>query len=258
MKYHILIRKIFNKWMKLRLRPISVYCLHHVCEQYDAESMYSCDWIALDDFKEKINVLCNQGYQFISLTDAYNHLNKDYFRLRKYAVLTFDDGYKSLMEVLPWLEKQRIPATLFINGKYLDGISFRENQKEQYLTYDELFTLTSPLIEIGNHGWEHIAATEMNEKLLKESLHKNIEVLCSHPRYIPFWAYTYGASTPQSDNILKNNQLVPVKVSGAKNNVYTGKIEREPLFYIDEYIKNVVLCRNIGVCKQCIYKFQQI
>ena len=134
--------KICRKWMKICLQPIRVFCLHHVCKQFDADTMYPCDWMALDEFKQKIIDLQKQGYQFISQTEAYEHLKKDRFRRKKYAVLTFDDGYKSLLEVLPWLEEQQIPATLFINGKYLDGKSYRENSKEQYLTYDELFSLS--------------------------------------------------------------------------------------------------------------------
>ena len=180
--------------MKLRLEPIRVFCLHHVCEQFDADAMYACDWMALDEFKQKINILRDDGYQFISITDAYEQLKKDRFRRKKYAVLTFDDGYKSLNEVLPWLEEEQIPATLFINGKYLDGTSYRETPKEQYLTYDELFSLTNPLIEIGHHGWEHTVATEMTEEELIDSLQKNIEILSSHPRYIPFWAYDLKVS----------------------------------------------------------------
>ena len=156
-----IMHKLCRKWMKLRLRPIRVFCLHHVCEQFDADAMYACDWVAMDEFKQKIIALRNKGYQFISLTDAYEHLKKDWFRRKKYAVLTFDDGYKSLKEVLPWLEEQKIPATLFINGKYLDSKSYRETPKEQYLTYDELFALTSPLIEIGHHGWEHKSVKEI-------------------------------------------------------------------------------------------------
>lgn len=168
-----LLYKLQRKWMKLRLQPIRVFCLHHVCEQVDTDTMYACDWMALDAFKKKINELRNQGYQFISLTDAYEHLQKDWFRRKKYAVLTFDDGYKSLTEVLPWLE-EKIPATLFINGKYLDARSYRDNPKERYLTYDELFSLTSSLIEGSHHGWEHVAATEMSEAELIDSMQKNV------------------------------------------------------------------------------------
>ena len=219
--------KIKRKWMKIRLQPIRVFCLHHVCEHLDADAMYACDWIALDEFKRKINALQDQGYEFISLTEAYEHLQNDYIRRKKYAVLTIDDGYKSLLEVLPWLEKQQLPATLFINGKYLDGKSYREKPKEQYLTYDELFALTSPLIEIGHHGWEHKSVNDMSEAELIESMQKNIEILSSHPRYIPFWAYTYGIHDKNSDVIIKHTNLIPILVTGSKNYQWKGNIDRE-------------------------------
>ena len=226
MTLSVFIHKVLRKWMKLRLEPIRVFCLHHVCEQFDSDAMYSCDWMALDDFKQKINVLRSQGYQFISLMAAYEHLKNDWFRRKKYAVLTFDDGYKSLKEVLPWLEEQQIPATLFINGKYLDGTSYRETPKEQYLTHDELFALTSPLIEIGHHGWEHKSVKEIPEELIN-SMHKNIEILSSHPRYVPFWAYTYGIHDKNSDIIIKHTNLIPILVTGSKNYRWKGNIDRE-------------------------------
>lgn len=224
-----LFSKISRWFIKLRLQPIRVFCLHHVCEHFDADAMYACDWMALNEFKLKIKELRNQGYQFISLTSAYEHLKKDWFRRKKYAVLTFDDGYKSLLEILPWLEEQQIPVTLFINGKYLDGKSYRETPEEQYLTYDKLFTLISPLIEVGHHGWEHKSVKEITEEELIDSLQKNIEVLSAHPRYIPFWAYTYGIHNNSSDFILSHNGLVLVKVVGDKNYKWMGAFSRELL-----------------------------
>lgn len=221
--YHMIRRK----WLKLRLQPIRVFCLHHVCEQFDAEAMYPCDWMALDEFKQKIIALRRQGYQFISLTDAYEYLKKDWFRRQKYAVLTFDDGYKSLKEVLPWLEEQKIPATLFINGKYLNGKSYRETPKEQYLTYDELFSLTNSLIEIAHHGWEHTAADEMNNEELYLSLSNNEKILSNHPRYIPFWAYTWGRHNKQNDEYLLSKGIIPVLIEGNKNYKWIGSIHRE-------------------------------
>lgn len=55
-----LLYKLQHKRMKLRLQPIRVFCLHHVCEQFDAEAMYPCDWMALDEFKKKIIALRSQ------------------------------------------------------------------------------------------------------------------------------------------------------------------------------------------------------
>lgn len=224
-----LLHKFYRKLLRLRLEPIRIFCLHHVCEQFDVETMYPCDWMALSEFKQKIKDLHNQGYQFISLMDAYNYLKTDLCRRKKFAVLTFDDGYKSLLEMLPWLKEQNIPITLFINGKYLDGKSFRDTPKEQYLTYDELFALNTPLIEIGHHGWEHTDVTKITEEDLRESLQKNIEILSSHPRYIPFWAYTWGHHTDVSDCYLKQKNIIPLIITGGKNYKFKDYIDRELL-----------------------------
>ena len=223
------LQKIWKKLLHLRLRPIRVFCLHHVCASYDASYMYKCDWMQIDEFRRTVHNMQNKGVVFISLTDAYHHICNDWIRRERYAVLTFDDGYASLKEILPWLEEQHIPVTLFINGKYLDGKSYRDNPKEQYLTNDELFRLTSPLIEIGSHGWEHIDACHMSILTFKESVVKNIELLQAHPRYIPFYAYTYGNHMLQEDVFLKSKYLVPVFVSGEKNYNNFNYIDRELL-----------------------------
>lgn len=203
--------------MHLRLQPIRVYCLHHVCAEFDAESMNVGDWTQIDEFKDKVQAMRQKGVEFISLSKAYTHIVHDVFRTRKYAVLTFDDGYASLKEVLPWLQEQHIPATLFINGKYLDGKSYRKNPKEQYLTKDELFAMTSPLIEIGSHGWEHKDATMMSLEDFKTYIDTNLELLQNHPCFAPFHAYTYGFHNNDEDDYLQKKKLSSVLVDGQYN-----------------------------------------
>ena len=144
--------------MHLRLQPIRVYCLHHVCTSYDAETMYEGDWMALNLFQAKIKKMQQSGVEFLSLSEAYKHLRHDYFRRKKYAVLTFDDGYASLKEVLPWLNAQHIPVTLFVNPDYACGKAYRENAKESYLTLKEL---SDAQVEMGMHGLQHVDATKM-------------------------------------------------------------------------------------------------
>ena len=213
----------------MRLQPIRVFCLHHVCETYDESYMYYDDWMQIDKFKAKVLSMQQDGVEFISLKKAYNKIINDKFRNRKYAVLTFDDGYASLKEILPWLEKQKIPATLFINGKYLDGKSYRKNPNEKYLTNEELFSLTSPLIEIGSHGWKHNRATEMTAGEFVESVKRNIGLLSGHPNYIPFWAYTYGSHSNNTDDYLHRQGLVPIYIDGVKNYNEIKVIHRELL-----------------------------
>lgn len=219
--------KIKRKWTKIRLQPIRVFCFHHVCETYDADVMNACDWIALDEFKIKVQTLQQNGVEFISLSKAHKHITRDKIRCKKYAVLTFDDGYASMKEILPWLFENNIPVTLFVNGKYLDGQSYRNTNKEQYLTKEELFALTTPLVEIGSHGWEHVNANEMTVAEFASSVQQNIELLSAHPRYIPFHAYTYGGHNHKVDTELYEAHIIPVLVDGMKNYNKTNCIHRE-------------------------------
>ena len=221
--------KIKRICLKLRLQPIRVYCMHHVCDKFDAESMNKGDWMQIDEFKNKVFSMQEGGVEFISLTEAYKHICNDWFRYKKFAVLTFDDGYATLKEVLPWLSDMQISVTLFINGKYLDGKSYRKNPKEQYLTKREIFALTSPLIEIGSHGWEHKRVTEMTAEEFVESVKRNVGLLAEHPNFVPFWAYTYGAHSDKTDDYLYHQGLVPIYIDGMKNYNEIKVVHRELL-----------------------------
>lgn len=224
---HDLCNRIRRRLLKLRMQPIRVFCLHHVCGRFDAESMNKGDWMQIDEFKSKVQKMQQDGVEFISLMKAYSKISKDKWRNKKYAVLTFDDGYASLQEILPWLEKQQIPATLFINGKYLDGKSYRNSPNEKYLTKEELFALTSPFIEIGSHGWEHTDASRMSADEFKRSVQQNIDLLQTHPCYIPFHAYTWGRHTSNSDAYLLSQGIKPVNMDGVKNYNDSKIIHRE-------------------------------
>lgn len=219
--------KICRRWVKFRLQPIRVVCLHHVCSEFDAGYMHSGDWMQIDEFKNKVSAMQEGGVEFISLTEAYKHICNDWFRYKKYAVLTFDDGYATVKELLPWLEEQRIPATLFINGKYLDGESYRNNPNEKYLNKEELFALTSPLIEIGSHGWEHADASKMSDDMFKLNIEQNIQLLHTHPRYVPFHAYTWGRHTSKTNACLLSHGIKPVYIDGAMNFCDSKVIHRE-------------------------------
>lgn len=244
-RYMILdwLHKIQRKWIKLRLQPIRVYCLHHVSDEYNPLTMWECDWTQTELFKRNILRLKSQ-YTFIPLAEAYEKMQQDVFRFRKYAVLTADDGYKSLLSVLPWLEEQQIPITLFINTKYLNGKSWSEINEEQamrakpdvdmledvcpdlYMSKEELFSLTSSLITVGMHGHEHLDGTEQSVDEFKQNIEQCRDILIDHPRYVPFFAYTWGRYNKETNGVLKEMGLVPVLVNGTKNYTYEGYIDR--------------------------------
>ena len=123
--------------LRLRLQPIRVFCFHQVSDEFEPNTMKPCDWMRTEAFKDTILKL-RRDYAFISLQEATKHLKHDSFRRKRYAVLTADDGWASMKNILPWLAEQGIPLTLFLNPSYLDGKHFREKTTEKYMTINEI------------------------------------------------------------------------------------------------------------------------
>lgn len=236
------LNKIKKRWLHLRMQPIRVFCLHQVSDSFNPRTMWKCDWTQTDVFKSKIEQYSKE-YTFISMSEAYHKLKNDTFRSSKYAVLTFDDGMKCLENILPWLHDKNIPITLFLSANYLDGKSYYRGYNpywaEQglpipavpatdiYMTQEQVDQLQSLLIEIAIHGWEHVSVPDMQEDEFERQTKLAVDKLETHPRYIPFYAYTYGRYNKESVAYLNQNKLIPVLCDGQKNYKFDGFIHRE-------------------------------
>lgn len=182
-------------------------------------------------------------YSFISLTEAQQKLAKDFIRTSKYAVLTFDDGYRSSLPILKWLDSIHIPYTLFLNGKYLDGESCSPHLFEKasriwpniteielaeglYLTSKDLLCLTG--LQVGSHGYDHLDATSLDLNVFADSIKCNFKLLIqqSHST-IPFHAYTWGSHNAETDEVLSRIGVIPVLLDGGKNYEDSSVIHRE-------------------------------
>ena len=223
-------RKITKRLDKLCCQPIEVFVFHAVSDHFDPNLNKEVDWSSTADFQKRIQSF-KQQYTFIPLEQAYRHLRKDCIRGRKLAVLTCDDGFASILHILTFLEKEQVPVTLFINPKYLDGKSHRTGYAPapQYITHEQLFALTSPMINIGMHGYEHLDATKQTPEEFTDSVDKCINLLSSHPRYIPFFAYTWGNCNGTTDQILTQRHIIPVLCDNAENYRYRHGISRKPI-----------------------------
>ena len=183
------------------------------------------------EFKKRIMNQQADGYTFISLPEAYKKMRRDIFRCRKYAVLTADDGWASMQNILPWLNEQQIPITLFINPEYLDGQHYRKMRTERYLTEKEVRQLHElyPLVTIGSHGWVHKDATKLTDTEFIENVRLAEEYLLAIPNRIPFYAFTYGRCTKSSLDAVASFNITPLLVRGGKNYSDIGYIDREVL-----------------------------
>lgn len=224
----IIFNRLKLKWKHVLFSPIRVFVFHQVSEQFDEQSMWACDWTEINQFKEHIRLLQNE-YTFISLHEAYFRLQNDWSCKNKFAVLTADDGWRSILNVLPWLCEQQIPITLFLNPRYLDGIHKQERETEKLLSLNDISNILDsyPNVSIASHGWNHKSCKEMSDEEFEEDVIRSNDALSSFKRFIPFYAFTFGKYNDSQLDILQKHQLIPVLVDGMKNHKGTKVIHRE-------------------------------
>lgn len=215
--------------MKWRLEPVRVFCFHQVSDEFEECTMERADWLQTDVFKQRIEDMRREGYTIISLPEAHAKLKKDWLRRKKYAVLTADDGWASLRNILPWLSEQQIPVTLFLNPAYLDGNHYRERETERYLTTAEVKKLQEqyPLVTVGSHGWEHLNAKMQTAEEFGTSIEMAEEYLRSLSNHIAYHAYTWGRHNERTNGILTEMGITPVYMDGEKNYNDSTVIHRE-------------------------------
>jgi len=78
--------------------------------------------ISKDNFFQQLKTL-SKKYTFLPITEFLNEKTK--LNRHKISAITFDDGYKNILEVAsPVLELLNLPFTIFFNTKLLDGTYF--------------------------------------------------------------------------------------------------------------------------------------
>ncbi len=238
-----ILKKIKKRIDRFVYKPIPVFVFHQVGSEFNPEIDRKCDWNEIGQFKRNIESL-RRKYTFLSLSDAFDELKTKHFRSKRYAVLTADDAYLSVTSVIPFIEENGIPLTIFVNPKYLDGKSysklneetFREATKydgelpsdvvaKMYITEEQLFELPSN-VSIAMHGYEHDDATLMAKEEFEVNLRKCQEVLGHHPNYIPFYAFTWGRANAMNIEVLGKENVVPVMCDDNVNFGGEGRIGR--------------------------------
>lgn len=224
-------------------KPIPVFVFHQVGSEFNPEIDRKCDWNEIGQFEKNIEHLMRK-YTFISLKEASDELKTRHFRNRRCAVLTADDAYQSVMDVIPFLHGNNIPLTIFVNPKYLDGKSYSKLNEEtyrdaakcdveipeevvskMYISEQQLFELPSN-VSVAMHGFEHNDSTMMSRDEFETNLHRCQKALGSHPNYVPFYAFTWGRANKMNLEVLENENVVPVMCDDGVNFGGEGRISR--------------------------------
>jgi peptidoglycan/xylan/chitin deacetylase (PgdA/CDA1 family) len=152
-------------------------------------------------FAGYLGYLRQEGWQVIDLPGLLRGLEEPESLPERAALLTFDDGYRSVRDVaLPWLLEFGYPAVLFVPTDFIGGCNAFDagNEPEEAICgWDELRDLQRRGVSVQSHGASHrpfsqLAPVEQEEELvrsktvLEAGLGKPVEV----------FAFPYGDGGP--------------------------------------------------------------
>ncbi len=120
----------------------------------------------------------------------------------KYFSLTFDDGFQNLLEnVIPFLEKEKLPATIFIPTNYIGKVPewefgneiYDKDKSEFIMTEEQIKNLNKNLFSIGSHTCSHPHLSKLEEKEIEKELRESKNILESIVGYeIEMLSFPHG------------------------------------------------------------------
>lgn len=179
--------------------------------------------IEVDEFERIIKWLQRRSYVFISLEQLLKWYSNDFSHRKKLCYISFDDGKRSNLELLPICEKYNVPITVFVSTSALHSGNFwweyvyaKYGKFEEFKSYDyekfkaELDTLrkeiklertaltidelksfgSNSLVTIASHSVSHPILTKLPSSLLEIELYdakKELEELLN----VNIFAFSY-------------------------------------------------------------------
>jgi peptidoglycan/xylan/chitin deacetylase (PgdA/CDA1 family) len=164
----------FNWWRKkLSGTPILMY--HQVGPPRPGSALNA--WrVREEDFAWQLDSLVRRGYRGAALNELFEGPAGG----RRLAVLTFDDGYRGVLErALPVLLARGFSATVFVVADKLGGTNDwdAETPGEALLSADEVRELHGRGLEIGSHAATHRALSRLSDGELSREVAGSRETL---------------------------------------------------------------------------------
>ena len=173
-----------------RLLAVPILLYHNI----DGKGPFS---VSLKKLREHFSVIRSQGFAVITLSDLIERMEKGEPYDHPVAVITFDDGYKSMYEkLLPLIKEFGYPVTLFV---YTDFVG---NDGGKLISWKELAELEASGVDVESHTLSHSDLTKILETGKYEELYKELYIsrkMISHKtgRECVYLAFPYGSYNQQ-------------------------------------------------------------
>lgn len=124
---------------------LTIFIYHHF-----GDKRYPTTNVAMEDFVEQMRYLAAHNYHVISLEKAVRLVREKQPILEKTAVITIDDGYKSIYsKAWPVLKTFGFPFTVFL---YVEGI---EKGYSNYLSWGQIMEMQASGVDFQDHSFSH-------------------------------------------------------------------------------------------------------
>jgi peptidoglycan/xylan/chitin deacetylase (PgdA/CDA1 family) len=149
-------------------------------------------------FEAQMTTLAEGGYQVLTLGEALDVVQGLRAAPRRSVVLTFDDGYRGLLDhAVPVLERFGFRATFFLVSDRVGGTNSWDarhgDPPRSLLDWSEAATLLGLGMEIGSHSRTHPFLTRLSESQLEDEIRgsrQTIEDRLGAP--VRFFCYPHG------------------------------------------------------------------
>ncbi|MBR5130208.1 MAG: polysaccharide deacetylase family protein [Alphaproteobacteria bacterium] len=138
-------------------------------------------YITLESFQRQIQDLKDANFEVVKFED-YNLHNA------KHVILTFDDGRKNILDILPILQKNKWPFYVFLVGDLLGS-------SDEFLSEADFEKITKAGGILGWHTKSHPDLTTLNSRKIRQEL--------QNPYGFKYLAYPYWKSNEKVVKIAK-------------------------------------------------------
>jgi peptidoglycan/xylan/chitin deacetylase (PgdA/CDA1 family) len=148
-------------------------------------------------FRTQLRYLSTNGWEVISVASFLRGLSEPETLPRRAALLTFDDGYKSMLRVASrTLSEFGYPSVAFIPTHFVGGYNDWDRGREPFediCDWDGLRELESRGCSIQSHGVRHKSFSRLPPNEQQDELHESKRILDEKlGKPVEVFAYPYG------------------------------------------------------------------
>lgn len=205
---------------------IHIFCYHSVAEDSGRFS------VSFEDLKKQVNYLLSKFKQ-ATLNDIKLHITGEKKITDPSFVLTFDDGYKDILQTKEYFKRLGVRPAIFILSDRNNVAEKELEVKRKFLNNKEILKLREAGWEIGCHSATHADFSKLSEDDMKKEIieaKRDLEKELGIP--ISYFSYPKGKYSPKI--------LSAVSKAG-----YTLGVSMDD-FYLDE-TTNLLALPRIGV-----------